>query len=197
MTENNKYYTADSYGEAKDLACSSAVLSEMKQRLINFVFDLSRHTIDEIHSTVTSANIERNPIRVSSTYSSYWCYATLFRLLVKYTPVETKRRFAEVDIQRCFEKAEYYGDGVDDELEYSYMRKFSKNGIYDETVFDDFFSFHYKRIEKNFLHKAGCIALDINMILNHFSAPMEHYFGIMHNSTNINEERNIRPYDTN
>ena len=29
MTENNKYCTADSYGEAKDLACSSAVLSEI------------------------------------------------------------------------------------------------------------------------------------------------------------------------
>jgi len=169
--------------------------SEIKQRLINFVFDLSQHTIDEIHNTVTVPNIEKNLIRASSTYSSYWCYATLFRILVKYTPVEIKRRFAEVDIQRCFEKAEYYGDEVDDELEYSYFHKFSKNGIYDENVFDDFFKYHYKRIEKNFLHKAGCIALDINMILNHYSAPMEHYFGLL-NASHINEETDIRPYDT-
>ena len=49
MTENNKYYTADSYGEAKDLACSSAVLSEE----IIAIFAFENHQIKKIMFSVT------------------------------------------------------------------------------------------------------------------------------------------------
>ena len=71
MTENNKYCTADSYGEAKDLACSSAVLSERYKKTVysNIIFwDRISETI-ALENTATN-NLSQKPYVLLQTDNS-------------------------------------------------------------------------------------------------------------------------------
>lgn len=161
--------------------------SELRQRLKNFHYDLCNIELSKIIITRTKLNSENTPkkrletvlVENSEEYNFYFNVSQLFRLFVQYTPVETKKKFAEIYIKEVFAKKissdNIYGwedpfrDGklVMVAKQRPYIRSFKDNGEYNENSFNKFFEFHIKRIDDIFLKNANLIAVDVNEIENH------------------------------
>ena len=164
--------------------CNYALnISEARQRLKNFVYDLQNVNsgdlnIGKSNSFEPNDTYEKKLTKISSTYNSYYNMAVLFRMLIKYVPDRKKRVFADEYIKkriaRPLNNVGIYRDEFRNNELYTvtdfrqYGISFSDNSKFNEKSFDKMFEFFADRIDKIFLSKACQIASDINSILNSY-----------------------------
>lgn len=162
--------------------CNYALnISEARQRLKNFVYDLRTANSFELNvgksnSFEPNERFEKKLIKASTTYNSYYNMASLFRMLIKYVPDGKKRVFADEyikeHISRPVSSVGCYRDEFRNNEVYTvtdfrqFGVSFSDNGKFNEKSFDKMFGFFVDRIDKIFLSKACQIASDVNSILN-------------------------------
>ena len=163
-------------------------ISELKQRLKNFLYDLKSENSNEFDAgRGVHSGFESKLVAVSETYAFYYNIACVFRAFIDYVPVDKKIEFAEKHIRRYFSRPvssvgvytdEYRGNEVYTVTDpRPYGIKFSVSGKYDEKSFDKMFNFFIDRIEKVFLSRACQIADDINFSLNQYGSVYEMMYG--------------------
>lgn len=130
--------------------------SEMRARLSNFIYDLSKHNSDELRMKSISDSLSPEKLcKLSETYDMYYSLYSTLRLLLD-IPVKLKQLFAENDIKYHYSKKQEPLNSQTAEETYlrPYNQNFSNNSKYDEKSFDKYVNFHIKNIYNIFLKNA-------------------------------------------